>query len=87
MRPSATIMLRRGALATLAALALAAGPITRPVAAQTVRSDLDVTNGTVLATAVAGGTLYLGGYFTRIGPSTGCGVTIGSHVEPSSAER
>ncbi len=35
------------------------------------RRDLCVTNGSVYTTAISGGTLYLGGTFTQIGPPSG----------------
>lgn len=58
---------------TLAACALlAAGAAT----AQTVREDLPIANGTVNAVAVSGTTLYLGGSFSAIGPTSGTGVPI-----------
>jgi len=46
--------------------------------AQQVRGDFYVANGPVNATAVSGNALYIGGSFTRVGPSTGCGVPISS---------
>src|SRR5689334_7630497 len=40
-------------------------------AAQSIRDDLWVTNGSVFSQAVVGNTLYLGGQFNRVGPATG----------------
>ena len=53
-------------------LALGAGPIQ----AQSVRTDLPLTNGMVNALLFSGGKLYLGGNFTNIGPATGAGVPV-----------
>src|SRR5438128_2631663 len=44
--------------------------------AQSVREDFYVTNGTVNAAVLSGGTLYIGGAFTQVGPATGGGVPI-----------
>src|SRR5205085_4133847 len=49
-----------------------------PAGAQIVRQDFYVTNGPVHAEALSGNTLYLGGAFHQIGPSTGGGVPIDS---------
>lgn len=60
-------------LAGVLAFALAgAGPAT----SQVIRQDLPITNGTVNATAIVGTTLYMGGAFTAVGPTTGPGVPI-----------
>ena len=67
------------ALAVSCALALALSwRGVGPAAAQVIREDLDVTNGTVNAAAISGNTLYLGGSFTRVGPTTGGGVPLDS---------
>src|SRR5947209_8757655 len=49
------------------------------VAAQrsSVPKQTFVTNGPVLAVAVAGSTTYIGGLFNQVGPRTGPGVGIG----------
>lgn len=44
--------------------------------AQTVRSDLFITNGQVSAQVVRGNTLFLGGSFSFVGPVTGSGIPI-----------
>lgn len=44
--------------------------------AQTVRSDLFITNGQISAQVLRGNTLYLGGSFTFVGPVTGSGVPV-----------
>ena len=46
--------------------------------AQVVRQDFYVTSGPVNAAVLSGNTLYLGGAFTQIGPSTGGGAPIDS---------
>ena len=46
--------------------------------AQAVVDNLWVTNGTVNATAFSGNTIYIGGTFTYVGPSTGSFVAIDS---------
>jgi trimeric autotransporter adhesin len=48
----------------------------RPAAAQTVRQDLWIANGTVNATALVGDTLYIGGSFSAVAPATGSGVPV-----------
>jgi len=58
----------------LGALALAAGA--GASRAQATRPDFWVPNSMVRAAVVDGGTLYIGGDFTRVGPVTGCGVPI-----------
>lgn len=59
-------------------LALAAGALLGAGAAhaQAAREDLPIANGTVNAVAVSGTTLYLGGNFSAIGPTSGTGVPI-----------
>src|SRR5262245_6400911 len=44
--------------------------------AQKIREDLYVTDGPVYATALSGNVLYIGGYFSRVGPATGSGVPV-----------
>ncbi|HKQ56618.1 MAG TPA: putative Ig domain-containing protein, partial [Candidatus Eisenbacteria bacterium] len=56
----------------LVACLIAAGP----ALGQTVREDFAITNGTVNAQLLSGGTLYIGGAFTRVGPVTGSGVPL-----------
>src|SRR5258705_2560642 len=46
--------------------------------AQTIRPDFYVTNGPVHALTLSGGTLYVGGAFTQVGPATGPGIPLGS---------
>lgn len=48
----------------------------RPVRAQSVRSDLVLTNGQVNAEIVQDGKLFIGGSFTNVGPRTGCAVPV-----------
>ncbi|MEX1140061.1 MAG: LamG-like jellyroll fold domain-containing protein [Bacteroidota bacterium] len=43
---------------------------------QTAFDSLYVTNGTVRAVIVSGGTIYIGGNFTNVGPKTGRGTAI-----------
>ena len=43
---------------------------------QTLQENLYVTNGSVRATVISGNTLYIGGDFTQVGPSTGYGAAI-----------
>ncbi len=45
---------------------------------QNIRSDFYVANGIVDAAVVSGNTVYIGGYFTQVGPATGAGVPIDS---------
>jgi hypothetical protein len=49
-----------------------------PALAQTIDTTLWVTNGAVNALARDGGTLYVGGSFTQVGPATGGFVAIDS---------
>jgi hypothetical protein len=65
-----------GALACAAVLVAAVLVSARPAAAQTVRQDLWIANGTVNATALAGDTLYIGGAFSAVAPATGSGVPV-----------
>src|SRR6185503_9090410 len=44
--------------------------------AQTVDTTLWVTNGQVNAVVSNGGTIYIGGDFSRVGPATGSGVAL-----------
>jgi trimeric autotransporter adhesin len=46
--------------------------------AQTADTNLWITSGTVRAMARLGDTLYVGGNFLRVGPSTGCWVPVDS---------
>src|SRR5437867_12467975 len=48
-------------------------------AAQSIRQDLWVTDGTVNAVARSGNTLYIGGAFGRLGPPTGGGAPLDSN--------
>lgn len=67
----------RGPLARAAvAAALIVSCIATPSAAQVIRDDFHVPNGGVTAMALYGNALYIAGGFTRISPSTGCGVPI-----------
>ena len=68
-----SVMPRRAPAVVLVALALAGAGA---AFAQTVREDLPITNGTVNAVVVSGTTLYMGGSFTAVGPTTGTGVPI-----------
>ena len=54
-------------------LALAGAGVAR---AQLPDTSLWVTNGSIVATARIGGTLYVAGSFTRVGPSTGCAIPL-----------
>ena len=65
-----TRILRVGVV--VAALVASAGPIR----AQSVRTDLWVTNGTVNAVVEAGGVIYIGGVFTQVGPASGGAVPL-----------
>jgi hypothetical protein len=44
--------------------------------AQTIDTNLWVTDGTVNAVAADGGTIYIGGNFHLVGPATGCAVPL-----------
>src|SRR5712664_3143314 len=46
--------------------------------AQTIRPEYYVTNGPVRALTLSGGTLYVGGSFSQVGPATGPGLPLGS---------
>jgi hypothetical protein len=46
------------------------------VSTQNIREDLYITDGPVHATVVSANTLYLGEYFTQVGPATGGGVPV-----------
>jgi hypothetical protein len=59
-------------LGAAAVLALA----TPPAAAQVIDTTLWVTNGTVNAVVRDGNTIYIGGGFTLVGPSTGGGAAL-----------
>src|SRR4051812_11027522 len=63
--------MRAGAVAAawVAAMLLVASPARG--ALDSIPGNAYVTDGAVQAMAVAGGTLYLGGSFTEIGPRTG----------------
>ena len=67
---------RRFARLMWAGLALAMLGAPAALRAQTVRSDLAMTNGMVNAGLVAGGKLHIGGSFTHVGQATGCGVPV-----------
>src|SRR5262249_13877234 len=56
-------------LSTLVLLATALTP--RAIPAQTLRSDDWLANGPVKTLTTLGGTIYLGGNFSRVGPATG----------------
>src|SRR4030095_15996765 len=53
--------------------------------AQAVDPKLFITNGTVNAVVRSGGTLYVGGQFTRVGPATGSGVPLAPSGAAASA--
>src|SRR5262245_41276696 len=61
--------------------------IAAPAAAEPIRDDLWVTNGFVYTSTVLNNTLYIGGEFDRIGPSTGnfrpVNATAGARLLPS----
>ncbi len=63
-------------LATAISFLLIFGSASRGVSAQTVRDDIWVANDLVYSLATDGKTLYLGGYFTLVGPVTGKGVPV-----------
>ena len=71
MRPRRIVASRSNAIA-IVLLVLASGA----AEAQVVRGGLYVTDGTVRTMARAGNTLYIGGAFSTVGPSTGCAVPI-----------
>src|SRR5262245_47728960 len=48
----------------------------RVAIAQTVDEALWVTSGDVYAVARDGGTIYIGGSFSMVGPATGCAVAL-----------
>lgn len=77
---SLTQRLRRRAFALRwvgGALALVLTMVGRDAArAQSLRTDLPITNGQVSAQVVKGDTLFLGGSFSYVGPVTGAGVPI-----------
>lgn len=58
------------------ALVLAFGLAPRPARAQVARSDFWITNGTVSTEVLYGGSLYIGGSFTNVGPVVGSGVPV-----------
>ena len=68
----------RFAISHALALALGGAALVRPslAEAQSVRTDLAMTNGTINAELIQGSKLYLGGSFTNIGPATGSGVPV-----------
>ena len=68
---SARVIARRGvaALGILLAWTASAG-------SQTIREDYPLPNGLIHALATAGGTLYVGGSFTRIGPRAFFGAVL-----------
>src|SRR5262245_56727982 len=59
---------------------------TMPAGAQTVDAKVWVTDGTVNTVVLDGNTIYLGGYFSYVGPVTGAGVPLstvgGGIVQP-----
>ncbi|MEQ1834135.1 MAG: hypothetical protein ABL977_13865, partial [Candidatus Eisenbacteria bacterium] len=57
----------------VAAWALTLAGLVGVAQAQTVRTDLYITNGQVSAQAVRGQTLYVGGSFSFVGAVTGAG--------------
>ena len=74
VQPAAAV---RGARAVAACLLLAClGAWAGVAGAQTVRTDLYITNGQVSAQAVRGQTLYVGGSFSFVGAVTGAGVPV-----------
>lgn len=52
-------------------LSLLVPVLVSPAGAQTIRADFPSVNAFVSAVAVHGSTLYLGGWFTQVGPTTG----------------
>jgi hypothetical protein len=53
--------------------------------AQTVNTQMWITSGSVRASARIGDTLYVGGNFLRVGPSTGCWVPVDSSAGVAAA--
>src|SRR5436309_487649 len=71
-------ILCHGAIARSALMIVGAASwgVTGAANAQVIRQDFYVTDGTVHAVALSGNTLYIGGEFGRVGPSTGGGIPI-----------
>ena len=47
-----------------------------PAGSQTIREDFPLPNGDINALAAAGGALFVGGNFTRIGPRSSFGAVL-----------